>query len=114
MWHGALAELQGRGCPLAYSDEELMRLVLESEDFRRASSINDVKNVVRRLLRKRLIDMYIGESSDVMVRECLVNRHLEWLALRILNEVDGILMIPEYYDDLENFKLARRTDTTAR
>jgi hypothetical protein len=96
-----------------YSDEELMRQVLESEDFRRASSINEVKNVVRRLLRKQLIDMYIAESDDVTVRECLVNRHLEWIALRILKEVDGILLIPDYYDDLENFLHARHTDATA-
>jgi hypothetical protein len=98
---------------MAYSDEELIRLVLESEDFQRASSINEVKNVVRRLLRKLLIDMYIDESSDVMVRECLVNRHIEWLSLKILKDVDGILMIPEYYDDLENFKYARHMDTAA-
>jgi hypothetical protein len=98
---------------MAYSDEELIRIVLDSEDFRRASTINEVKNVVRRLLRKQLIDMYIGESSDVTVRETLVNRHIEWLTLRILKEVDGILMIPEYYDDLENFRHSRHTDATA-
>ena len=97
-----------------YSDEELMRMVLESEDFQRASSINEVKNVVRRLLRKLLIDMYIGESNDVQVRECLVNRRIEWIALKILKEVDGILLIPEYYDDLENFRQAREADATAR
>jgi hypothetical protein len=96
---------------MPYSDEELIRIVLESKDFQRASTINEVKNVVRRLLRKLLIDMYIGESNDVMVRECLVNRHIEWLTLRILREVDGILVIPEYYDDLENFKHARHMDT---
>jgi hypothetical protein len=95
---------------MLYSDDELIRIVLESEDFQRASSINEVKNVVRRLLRKLLIDMYIDESSDVMVRECLVNRHIEWLALKILKDVDGILLIPEYYDDLENFSHARHTD----
>ncbi len=67
---------------MAYTDDELIRIVLESEDFRRASSINEVKNVVRRLLRKLLIDMHIEESSDVMVRECLVNRHIEWLSLK--------------------------------
>jgi hypothetical protein len=98
---------------MAYSDEELIRRVLESEDFQRASSINEVKNVVRRLLRKSIIDMYIEESSDVMVRECLVNRHLEWISLKILNDVDGILLIPEYYDDLENFRRARHTDAAA-
>ncbi len=98
---------------MAYSDEELIGQVLESEDFQRASSINEVKHVVRRLLRKKLIDMYIDVSNDVTVRECLVNRHLEWIALRILKEVDGILLIPDYYDDLENFWHARHTDATA-
>jgi hypothetical protein len=98
---------------MAYSDEELIRIVLESEDFQRASSINEVKNVVRRLLRKHLIDMHINESSDVMVRECLVNRHIEWISLKILKDVDGILMIPEYYDDLENFRQARHMDAMA-
>jgi pantoate kinase len=92
---------------MAYSDDDLIRMVLDSEDFQRASSINEVKNVVRRLLRKPLIDMYIGESSDVTVRETLVNRHIEWITLRILKEVDGILLIPEYYDDLESFRHAR-------
>ncbi len=98
---------------MVYSDEELIRIVLDSEDFQRASSINEVKNVVRRLLRKHLIDMYINESSDVTVRETLVNRHIEWLTLKILKDVDGILLIPEYYDDLENFKRARHSDAAA-
>jgi hypothetical protein len=84
-------------------DEELIKIVLDSEEFKRAVSINEVKNVVRRLLRKRLIDLHIDDSSDVTVRECLVNRHLEWITLKILNDVDGILLIPEYYDDLEYF-----------
>jgi hypothetical protein len=97
---------------MAYTDEELIRIVLESEDFQRASSINEVKNVVRRLLCKLLFDMHIEESSDVIVRECLVNRHIEWISLKILNDVDGILMIPEYYDDLENFRHARQPDAT--
>jgi hypothetical protein len=91
-------------------DEELIRIVLQSDDFKRASSINEVKGVVRRLLRKQLIDMHLNDSSDVGVRECLVNRHIEWIALRILSEVDGILLIPDYYDDLEYFDLARKRD----
>ena len=89
------------------SDDELMRIVLESDEFKGASTINEVRNVVRRQLRKLLIDMHIGESSDVRERECMVSRHLEWITLKILNEVDGILMIPEYYDDLECFEQAR-------
>ncbi|OPY30147.1 MAG: hypothetical protein A4E28_00392 [Methanocella sp. PtaU1.Bin125] len=89
------------------SDEELIRIVLESEEFKQAASINEVKNAVRRLLRKQLIDLHIDDSSDVTVRECLVNRHLEWITLKILNEVDGILLIPDYYDDLEYFVSTR-------
>ncbi len=88
-------------------DEELVKIVLDSDEFKRASSINEVKNVVRRVLRKRLIDLHIEDSNDVTVRECLVNRHIEWITLKILNEVDGILMIPDYYDDLEYFNSTR-------
>lgn len=94
-------------------DEDLIRIVLESEEFKQASSINEVKSVVRRLLRKLLIDMHIDESSDVTVRECLVNRHIEWITLKILSDVDGIMVIPEYYDDLENFNRARHRDAAA-
>ena len=60
-------------------DEELVKIVLDSDEFKRASSINEVKNVVRRVLRKRLIDLHIDDSNDVTVRECLVNRHIEWI-----------------------------------
>lgn len=97
-----------RGCILMRTDDnELIRTVLESDDFKKASTINQVNNVVRRLLRKQLIDMHIEDSSEVRVRECLINRHLEWITLKILMDVDGILVIPEHYDDLEYFKMAR-------
>ncbi|CAJ35378.1 hypothetical protein [Methanocella arvoryzae] len=89
------------------SDEELVRLVLDDEDFKNAASINEVKGVVRRVLRKRLIDMHINDSSEVSVRQCMVNRHLEWITLKILLDVDGILVIPDHLDDLEYFKMAR-------
>ncbi len=89
------------------SDEELVRIVLDDEDFKKAASINQVKGVVRRVLRKRLIDLHIEDSNEVSIRECLVNRHLEWITLKILLEVDGILMIPDHIDDLEYFKMAR-------
>ncbi len=94
-------------------DEELVKMVLDSEEFKQAASINEVKNVVRRVLRKRLIDQHIDDSNDVTVRECLVNRHLEWITLKILNEVDGILMIPDYYDDLEYFRHTRDRNPAA-
>ena len=89
------------------TDEELIRIVLDDEDFKNAASINQVKGVVRRALRKRLIDLHIEDSNEVSVRECLVNRHLEWITLKILLEVDGILLVPDHIDDLEYFKMAR-------
>ncbi|WP_424357434.1 hypothetical protein [Methanocella sp. MCL-LM] len=92
------------------SDEELVRIVLDDEDFKKAASINEVKGVVRRVLRKRLIDMHIEDSSEVSVRQCMVNRHLEWITLKILLDVDGILLIPEHIDDLEYFRMARDKD----
>jgi hypothetical protein len=92
---------------LMLRDEELVKIVLDSDEFKRAASINEVKSVVRRLLRKQLIDLHIDDSNDVTVRECLVNRHIEWITLKILNDVDGILLIPEYYDDLEYFVSTR-------
>lgn len=95
---------------MRHSDEELVRMVLDDEDFKKAASINEVKGVVRRVLRKRLIDMHIEDSSEVSVRQCLVNRHLEWIALKILLDVDGILLIPEHIDDLEYFWMARNRE----
>ncbi len=89
------------------SDEELVRIVLADEDFKRAETINQVKGVVRRVLRKRLIDMHIEDSSEVSIRQCLVNRHLEWITLKILLDIDGILVIPDHLDDLEYFRMAR-------
>lgn len=92
------------------SDEELVRIVLDDEDFKNAASINEVKGVVRRVLRKRLIDMHIDDSSEVSVRQCMVNRHLEWITLKILLDVDGILVIPDHIDDLEYFSMARNKE----
>ena len=95
---------------MRHSDEELVRMVLDDEDFKSAATINEVKGVVRRVLRKRLIDMHIDDSSEVSVRQCLVNRHLEWITLKILLDVDGILVIPEHIDDLEYFSMARNRE----
>jgi hypothetical protein len=98
---------------MVLSDDTLVKIVLNSDDFKGASSIPAVRSAVRRVLRKELIDMHINDSSEVMVRECMVNRHIEWITLRILKEVDGILLIPEYYDDLENFARARARESSA-
>jgi len=95
---------------MKHSDEELVRIVLDNEEFKRAATINEVKGVVRRVLRKRLIDQHIDDSSEVGIRECLVSRHMEWIALKILKDVDGILVIPEHLDDLEYFAMARNRD----
>jgi len=97
-------------CTIRPEDEDLMRTVLETDDFKAASSVNEVHGVVRRVLRKQLIDLHIDDSKDVLVRERLVNRHIEWITLKILREIDGLLLIPKHYDDLEYFEMARRAN----
>ena len=93
---------------MASSDEDLINSVLESEEFEKAESINEVCRVVRRLLRKRIIDMHIDDSIDIEVRERIVHRHLEWITLKILKEFDGIVMLPAHYDEIEEFESAWR------
>ncbi len=85
-----------------------MSSVLRSEEFQRAESINEVCRVVRRLLRKRLIDMHIDDSLDIEMRERIVNRHLEWITLKILKEFDGIVMIPAHIEEIEEFESSWR------
>jgi hypothetical protein len=85
------------------SDMELINSVIDSEEFKKAESINEVSRVVRRNLRKRLIDMHIDDSMDIEVRERIVSRHLEWITLKILKELDGIVMLPNHYEEIEEF-----------
>jgi hypothetical protein len=90
------------------SDMELINSVIDSEEFKKAESINEVSRVVRRNLRKRLIDMHIDDSMDIEVRERIVSRHLEWITLKILKELDGIVMLPNHYEEIEEFESAWR------
>ncbi len=90
------------------SDDDMISFVLDSEEFKKAESINEVSRVVRRLLRKRLIDMHIDDSIDIEMRERMVNRHLEWITLKILREFDGIVMLPAHIDEIEEFESARK------
>jgi hypothetical protein len=90
------------------SDADMISSVLRSEEFQRAESINEVCRVVRRLLRKHLIDMHIGDSIDIEMRERIVNRHLEWITLRILKEFDGIVMLPAHFEEIEEFEASWR------
>jgi hypothetical protein len=90
------------------SDEDLINSVIDTEEFKKAESINEVCRVVRRLLRKRLIDMHIDDSVDVATRERIVSRHLEWITLKILKEFDGIVMFPSHYEEIEELESAWR------
>lgn len=90
------------------SDMELIRLVVETEEFKNAESINEVSRVVRRILRKRLIDMHIDDSVDIETRERIVNRHLEWITLKILKDLDGIVILPSHFDEIEELESAWR------
>jgi hypothetical protein len=94
------------------SDADLISTVLESEEFRKAESINEVSRVVRRLLRKRLIDMHIDDSIDIEMRERIVSRHLEWITMKILKEFDGIVMFPDHFEEIEEFESSWRRSMT--
>ncbi len=93
---------------MTQSDIELINSVIDTDEFKRAESINEVCRVVRRALRKRLIDMHIDDSVDVETREKIVNRHLEWITLKILKELDGIVMLPHHFDEIEEYESAWR------
>ena len=83
------------------NDDELIELVIDSEEFKHAESIIDVRRAVRRKLRKKLIDLHIDDSTSIRAREAIVDKHLEWITLRILKEFDGIVILPDHYEDLE-------------
>ena len=87
---------------------DLIKSVIDTDEFKKAESINEVGRVVRRTLRKRLIDMHINDSRDIVMRERIVNRHLEWITLKILKELDGIVMLPEHFDEIEEFESSWR------
>jgi hypothetical protein len=93
---------------MAPSDAELIKLVTDSEEFKKAESINEVSRIVRRCLRKRVIDMHIDDSLDVEMRERIVSRHLEWITLKILKELDGIVILPSHFEEIEEFEAAWR------
>lgn len=87
-------------------DSELIRLVVDSDEFKNADSVNEVSRIVRRKLRKRLIDLHIDDSTDISVREWMVRRHLEYITLKILNDVDGIVMLPSHIEEIEELESA--------
>lgn len=86
---------------MSWNDDELIESVIDSEEFKRAEGIVDVRRAVRRTLRKKLIDLHIDDSTSIRARETIVDKHLEWITLRILKEYDGIVILPEHYNDLE-------------
>lgn len=96
------------------SDMELIRIVVDSDEFKEAESINEVSRIVRRNLRKRIIDMHIDDSMDVEMRERIVNRHLEWITMKILKELDGIVMLPSHFEEIQEFESAWRKSQTDR
>ncbi len=93
---------------MTVSDVELIRIVVDSDEFKEAESINEVSRIVRRSLRKRIIDIHIDDSMDVEIRERIVSRHLEWITMKILKELDGIVMLPSHFEEIEEFESAWR------
>jgi predicted component of type VI protein secretion system len=90
------------------NDEELIDSVIDSDEFKKAESINEVSRIVRRALRKRLIDIHIDDSADIRERERIVNRHMEWITIKILRELDGIVMMPDHFDEIDELESAWR------
>ena len=90
------------------NDEELIDSVIDSDEFKKAESINEVSRIVRRALRKRLIDIHIDDSADIREREKIVNRHMEWITIKILRELDGIVMMPDHFDEIDELESAWR------
>lgn len=90
------------------SDAELISSVVDTDDFKKAESINEVYRVVRRALRKRLIDMHIDDSIDIETREKIINRHIEWITMKILKDFDGIVMLPGHFDEIEELESSWR------
>ena len=90
------------------NDEELIDSVIDSDEFKKAESINEVSRIVRRALRKRLIDIHIDDSVDIRERERIVNRHMEWITIKILRELDGIVMMPDHFDEIDELESAWR------
>jgi hypothetical protein len=90
------------------SDEEMIRMIIDSEEFKKAESINQVSRIIRRNLRMTLINMHINDSADVEMRERIIHRHMEWLTLKILKELDGIVMLPAHIDEIEEFESSWR------
>lgn len=86
---------------MTWNDDELIKSVIDSEEYRRAENIIDVRRAVRRVLRKKLIDLHIDDSTSIRAREAVVDKHMEWITLRILKEFDGIVILPQHYEELE-------------
>jgi predicted component of type VI protein secretion system len=98
----------GRIRMIIQNDEELIDSVIDSDEFKKAESINEVSRIVRRVLRKRLIDIHIDDSADIRERERIVNRHMEWITIKILRELDGIVMMPDHFDEIDELESAWR------
>jgi hypothetical protein len=76
-------------------DTEMIKKVLDSDEFKCAYGISQVRGVIRRALLKDLIDAHLEDSKDARIRHANVEMHLSKLACRILREFDGIILPEE-------------------
>ncbi len=87
-------------------DNDLIKMVVETEDFKNAHGYAAVQIVVKNLLMIKLIDLHLRDSDDARVRQELIRRHIEIITLKILRDIDGEIIIPDNYTELaelENF-----------
>ncbi len=87
-------------------DNDLIKMVMETEDFKNAHGYAAVQIVVKNLLMIRLIDLHVRDSDDARIRQELIRKHIEIITLKILRDIDGEIIIPDNYTELaelENF-----------
>ena len=91
-------------------DNDLIKMVVETDDFKNAHGYTAVRIVVKNLLRAKLIDLHILDSEDAGIRQELIKKHIEIITLKILRDIDGEVIITDNYcelEELENFWSSR-------
>jgi hypothetical protein len=85
-------------------DNDLIKMVVETDDFKNAHGYTAVRIVVKNLLRVKLIDLHIRDSDDAGIRQELIRKHIEIITLKILRDIDGEIIITENYGELEELE----------
>jgi len=85
-------------------DNDLIKMVVETDDFKNAHGYTAVRIVVRNLLRAKLIDIHIRDNEDARIRQELIRKHIEIITLKILRDIDGEMIITDNFTELEELE----------